>query len=220
MDILVIEDDPRLLNVVVRELRDEGYRVHGESNGLEGLHAAIDEPFDAIILDVMLPGIDGFEVLRRLRASEVATPVIMLTSKDRVRDRVEGLDLGADDYLTKPFELDELFARLRSTLRRAGGHAAPIINVGDVAIDLAAKRILKGGDPVMLTAYEYRLVETLVHRKGRVVERAFLSEKLSESFGDTVSNAVDVHLCNVRKKLGKEFVRTIRGLGYMVETHS
>ena len=219
MDILVIEDDPRLLNVVVRELRDEGYRVQSEGNGLDGLQVAQEGQFDAIILDIMIPGIDGCEVLRRLRASDDSTPVIMLTSKDRVKDRVEGLDLGADDYLTKPFELDELFARLRSVLRRAGGNAVSMVNVGDVTIDLSGKRVLRNGGNVILTAYEYRLVETLVHRKGRVVERTFLSEKLSESFGETLSNAVDVHMCNVRKKLGKNFVKTVRGLGYMVETH-
>ena len=148
MDILVIEDDPRLLNVVVRELRDEGYRVQSEGNGLDGLQVAQEGQFDAIILDIMIPGIDGCEVLRRLRASDDSTPVIMLTSKDRVKDRVEGLDLGADDYLTKPFELDELFARLRSVLRRAGGNAVSMVNVGDVTIDLSGKRVLRNGGNV------------------------------------------------------------------------
>ena len=219
MDILVIEDDPRLLSVVARELRDEGYRVQSERDGLIGLRVAKEGLFDAIILDVMIPGIDGCEVLRRLRASNHSTPVLMLTSKDQVKDRVKGLDLGADDYLTKPFELDELFARLRSVLRRAGGHAASTVKVGGVTVDLSAKQVLKDGSSVLLTAYEYRLVETLIHRKGRVVERTFLSEKLSEAFGETLSNAVDVHMCNVRKKLGKEFVKTIRGLGYMIENH-
>ena len=221
MRLLVIEDDPRLLNVIVREFTEEGYAVNGVSDGNEGLFEAQHTSYDAIILDVMLPGIDGWEILRRIREDKSTTPVLMLTSKDLTTDRVRGLDLGADDYLTKPFELDELFARVRSIIRRASSMASSIVEIGDIAVDLSARRVSKSGQPVELTAREYTLVEALAYRKGRVVEKAFLTEQLSDDFNEVnLSNMVEVHLCNVRKKLGKDFVRTVRGLGYIVEAQS
>ena len=221
MRLLVVEDNPRLLNVIVRELTEEGYSVNGVPNGNEGLFEARNTPYDAIILDVMIPGIDGWELLRRIREDKMTTPVLMLTSKDFTSDRVRGLDLGADDYLTKPFELDELFARVRSIIRRAGVTATSVIEIGNITVDLSARRVTKSGQPVELTAREYALVEALTYRKGKVVGKAFLTEQLSDDFNDiNLSNMVEVHLCNVRKKLGKDFVRTVRGLGYIVETQT
>lgn len=216
MRLLVIEDDPLLRHSLTEGLREEQYAVDAAADGPEGLAKASEAGYDAIILDGMLPGFDGWELLLRLRR-EKTTPVLMLTARDAVPDRIRGLDAGADDYLTKPFDFDELLARLRALIRRSSGGGTNTIEVGDIAIDTAAKLVHQDGDLVALTAREYRLVEYLALHRGCVVSRTELYEHLFDETEDTLSNLLDVHVSNVRKKLGAGFISTRRGHGYCIE---
>jgi two-component system OmpR family response regulator len=216
MRILIVEDEPDLLKGLTKALREEGYAVDAAPDGEEGLFKAIETAYDAIVLDVMLPKLDGFEVLEQLRAKR-ATPVLMLTARNRTPDRVRGLDTGADDYLAKPFDLDELLARLRALIRRSAGVASNTISAGDgVVIDVGTKTVTQRGKPVELTAREYSLVEFLTQRRGQVASRTELYEHLFDENDDTLSNLLDVHVSNIRKKLGADFIVTRRGLGYSV----
>jgi len=211
----VIEDDDDLRASLALALRDGGYAVDLASEGAEGLHKAAGSDYDAIVLDVMLPRLDGWEVLRRLRQVR-KTPVLMLTARDTAKDRVRGLDTGADDYLVKPFNLDELRARLRALIRRTAGRAGNVIAIGPVAVDLAARTVRRDGRYVALTAREYFLVEFLALHQGEVVTRTALYEHLFDEDDNTLSNLLDVHVSNVRKKLGSEFILTDRGHGYHI----
>lgn len=216
MRILVVEDEPDLLRGLARSLRDEGYAVDTADDGEDGLFKAESVNYDAVVLDVMLPRLDGWEVLRRLRATK-KTPVLLLTARDRTADRVRGLDTGADDYLVKPFDLSELLARLRALIRRSASEARSVIEIGDMCIDTAARTVTRGAEPVVLTAREYALVEYLSLHRGEVVTRTTLYEHLFDENDDTLSNLLDVHVSNVRKKLGHEFIATRRGHGYCIE---
>jgi DNA-binding response OmpR family regulator len=216
MRILVIEDEPELLAVVCRALREEGYAVDGAGDGEDGLFKARAWEYDVVILDLMLPGRDGWQVLEALR-KERKTPVLILTARDTVADRVRGLDDGADDYLVKPFALTELFARLRALIRRTAGHADSAMCIGDVVIDMRAQTVLRFGRRVPLTAREYALVELLALHRGRLVTRTMIYDHLFDENDDTMSNLVDVHVMNVRKKLGKDFITTRRGQGYVID---
>ena len=216
MRLLLIEDEPDLLLTVAQVLREEGYAVDTAETGNDGLMKALDTDYDAIVLDVMLPGLDGFEVLRRLRVRK-RTPVLMLTARTRTPDRVTGLDAGADDYLGKPFDLVELLARLRALIRRATGSASNVITSGDVVIDLGARRVSRGGVAVDLTAREYALVEHLMLHRGRVVTRTQLYEHLFDENESSLSNLLDVHVSNIRRKLGPDLITTRRGHGYSIE---
>ena len=216
MRILIVEDEPDLLRVLSRALREEHYAVDTAEDGDEGLYKAQTVDYDAIVLDVMLPGIDGFEVLRRLRLTK-QTPVLMLTARSRTTDRVHGLDTGADDYLAKPYDLDELFARIRALTRRASGIATNTIAIGSVRIDTGARTVRLGENVVALTAREYGLVEFLALHHGKVVTRTALYEHLFDEHDDSLSNLLDVHVSNVRKKLGHDFIATRRGHGYCIE---
>lgn len=216
MRLLVVEDEVDLLRGLVRALRDEGYAVDTSANGEDGLFKAESTDYDAVILDVMLPQLDGWEVLRRLRLRK-KTPVLMLTARDTSRDRVRGLDTGADDYLVKPFDLPELLARLRAIIRRSRGEANTVIELGDVRIDTAARKVARAGETVVLTAREYSLVEYLALHRGEVVTRTALYEHLFDENDESLSNLLDVHVSNVRKKLGHEFIVTRRGHGYSIE---
>ena len=218
MRVLVIEDEPDLLEVVSQLLREAGYAVDTAEDGDEGLFKAQSGQYDAIILDLMIPRVDGWTVLRKLRSAGQTVPVLVLTARDALPDRVRGLDCGADDYLTKPFELAELLARLRALIRRAAGKASPVIDVADVRIDTAARSVLKSGQPVPLTAREYSLVEFLALHRGELVTRSMIYDHLFDEDDDSLSNLVDVHVSNVRKKLGKDFISTRRGQGYVIET--
>ena len=211
----MIEDDDDLRASLALALRDGGYAVDLASEGAEGLHKAAGSDYDAIVLDVMLPRLDGWEVLRRLRQVR-KTPVLMLTARDTAKDRVRGLDTGADDYLVKPFNLDELRARLRALIRRTAGRAGNVIAIGPVAVDLAARTVRRDGRYVALTAREYFLVEFLALHQGEVVTRTALYEHLFDEDDNTLSNLLDVHVSNVRKKLGSEFILTDRGHGYHI----
>jgi two-component system OmpR family response regulator len=217
MRLLVVEDEPDLRSSLLTALRENGYAVDGAADGDEGLYKAEDADYDAIVLDVMLPGLDGWEVLRRLRQSK-KTPVLMLTARGSVRDRVQGLDSGADDYLAKPFDLTELLARLRALIRRAASQAQSRLEIGDVLIDVAARTVWRAGQPANLTAREYALVEFLALRRGAVVSRTTLYAHLFDENEDTLSNLLDVHVSNIRKKLGHEFITTRRGHGYCIES--
>ena len=186
-------------------------------SGEEALYKATEWDYDAIVLDVMLPVIDGFEVLKRLRKIK-RTPVLMLTARSKVDDRIHGLDSGADDYLAKPVDLNELAARVRALIRRAQGDATSLIDIGDVNIDTSARRLTKSGEPVVVTGREYALVEFLALRRGKIVTRTDLYEHLHDENDTPVSNLVDVHVSNLRKKLGADFIITHRGQGYCMGT--
>jgi two-component system, OmpR family, response regulator len=213
--VLVIEDEPDLLRALVQALREEGYAADQAVDGTEGLFKAEGCEYEAIVLDLMLPGIDGFEVLRRLRKTR-KTPVLILTARDGVGDRVKGLDAGADDYVLKPFALSELLARLRALIRRSAGMADPVIRIGDVAIDTRARTVTRDGVDVPLTAREYALVELLALYRGKLITRCVIYDQLFGDDDDTLSNVVEVHVSHIRKKLGKDFIQTRRGQGYQV----
>jgi two-component system OmpR family response regulator len=217
MRILVVEDEPRLLRSLAKALREEGYAVDTAEAGDDGLYKAENSDYDAIVLDVMLPRLDGWQLLERLRKRK-QTPVLMLTARDMTRDRVRGLDTGADDYLVKPFDLTELLARLRALIRRSAGQARSDIGVRDVIIDTRARWVTRAGQPVMLTAREYAILEYLALHRGEVVTRTELYEHLFDESDDTLSNLVDVHVFSIRKKLGPDLITTRRGQGYCIES--
>lgn len=215
MRVLVIEDEPDLLEALVQALREAGYAVDDAADGRDGLFKAAVTDYDAIVLDLMLPGMSGWDLLRELRKSK-STPVLILTARDTLPDRVRGLDAGADDYLTKPFELPELLARLRALIRRRAGQATVTIEIRDVIVDTSARTVRRAGQVVPLTPTEYALVELLALHRGKLVTRTMIYEHLFDEESDTFSNLVDVHVANVRRKLGKEFITTRRGEGYLV----
>lgn len=215
MRVLVIEDEPDLLEALGQALREAGYAVDEASDGRNGLFKAAGTDYDAIVLDLMLPGMSGWDLLRELRKSK-STPVLILTARDTLPDRVRGLDAGGDDYLTKPFELPELLARLRALIRRGAGQASAMIEIGDVTVNTADRTVRKAGQVVALTPTEYALVELLALHRGKLVTRTMIYEHLFDEDNDTLSNLVDVHVANVRKKLGKELITTRRGEGYQV----
>jgi two-component system OmpR family response regulator len=215
MRILVVEDEPDLLSVVMQALREEGYAVDGASDGREGLFKASSADYDALVLDLMLPLMDGWSLLRELRKTK-KTPVLLLTARDALPDRVRGLDAGADDYLTKPFELPELLARLRALIRRSAGAASSQITLGEIILDTNTRTASKAGEAIALTPREYALVEFLALHKGKLVTRSMIYDHLFDEDDDTLSNLVDVHVSNVRRKLGKEFITTRRGEGYFI----
>ncbi len=216
MRLLLVEDEPDLLAGLARALRKQGYAVDTATDGEDGLHKALTTEFDAIVLDVMLPIIDGWEILSRLRETK-STPVLMLTARDSTADRVRGLDTGADDYLVKPFDLPELFARLRAIIRRSVNRSKPAMDLGEVRIDSAARTVTRNGEPVTLTAREYVMLEYLALHRGEIVTRTDLYEHLFDETEATLSNILDVHVFNLRKKLGQELITTRRGHGYCIE---
>jgi two-component system OmpR family response regulator len=216
MRVLVIEDEPDLRRVVGQALREAGYAVDEAADGEEGLYKSTSWEYDALVLDLMMPRLDGWELLRRLRRTH-KTPVLILTARDGVNDRVRGLDSGADDYLVKPFDLVELLARLRALIRRAAGNAVAAIEIGEVVVDTAARVVRLGGSTLGLTAREYALVELLAQHRGQLITRSMIYEHLFDENDDSLSNLVDVHVSNVRKKLGKDFITTRRGQGYLID---
>jgi two-component system OmpR family response regulator len=216
MRLLLIEDEADLLASLAKALREEGYAVDTAAHGEEGLFKAEGTDYEVIVLDVMLPLMDGWEVLQRLRKSR-KTPVLILTARDAARDRVRGLDSGADDYLAKPFDLEELFARLRAIIRRSAGQAHNVIEIGNVVVHTAARQVTLSGSQVPLTAREYGLLEFLAMHRGETVTRTALYEHLFDEDDNTLSNLLDVHVSNLRKKLGAGLISTRRGHGYCIE---
>jgi two-component system, OmpR family, response regulator len=219
MRVLLVEDEVDLLSSLAKALREEGYAVDTATDGEEGLFKAGANEYDAVILDVMLPRLDGWEVLRMLRKQK-KTPVLLLTARDASRDRVRGLDIGADDYVIKPFDLEELFARLRAVIRRSARQASSELRIGEVVINMPARSVHRRGQPVTLTAREYALLEYLALHQGEVVTRTTLYEHLFDEDDNTLSNLLDVHVSNLRKKLGHDFITTRRGHGYSIEKGS
>jgi two-component system OmpR family response regulator len=215
MRLLVIEDEPDLLSGIVRALRAQGYSVDSAADGEEGLFKAEEVDYDAVLLDVMLPRLDGWTVLQRLRRTR-RTPVLMLTARDRSADRVRGLDTGADDYLVKPFDLPELLARVRALIRRGAQQPRPAIELGDLRLDQVARTVTHAGEPVTLTAREYLILEYLALHRGELITRSALYEHVFDETDDTLSNVIDVHISNLRKKLGHDLITTRRGLGYCI----
>ncbi|HQR22278.1 MAG TPA: response regulator transcription factor [Burkholderiaceae bacterium] len=218
MRILLVEDDAMIGESVADGLKAEGYAVDWVRDGKEAEVAVAATPYSLVVLDLGLPRRDGIEVLKSIRERRLDVPVLVMTARDTVRDRVRGLDAGADDYLVKPFDLDELTARTRALLRRAAGRAEPVIERGPLTINPASREVTWRGEAVPLSAREYALIAALAERPGVVLSRAQLEERLygwNEAVG---SNAVEVHIHNVRKKLGDGVIRNVRGLGYTLST--
>ncbi|PQO45165.1 response regulator transcription factor [Blastopirellula marina] len=216
MRVLVVEDDPDLLRGLSLALREERYAVDVAADGDDGLFKAESYDYDAIVLDIMLPGINGLQLLQQLRSTK-KTPVLLLTARDALSDRVDGLDQGADDYLVKPFELEELLARLRAIIRRGAGQANSLLSVGEVQVDTAAQVVTFQGEIVTLTAMEYRLIELLLLNQGVLVTRTMIYDSLFDENHDSLSNLVDVYISRLRAKFGSDFITTRRGQGYIVD---
>jgi len=217
MRALVIEDDPGIASLLRRGLEAQGWEVHNEYNGKNGLTTALDGGFQVILLDVMLPGLDGFQVCQHLRSAKVKTPILMLTAKDTVQDKVTGLDLGADDYLAKPFDLDELSARIRALLRRDRVHRTRVVKVHDLEIDSASHRVTRAGVELALSKREFDLLEALASKEGRVLTRDIIQNVVWAS-EPTYSNNVDAYIKLLRKKVDADhdvkLIQTVRGVGY------
>jgi two-component system, OmpR family, response regulator len=216
MRLLVVEDDQDLNRQIVKALEDAGYAVDRAFDGEEGHFLGDTEPYDAVILDVGLPKLDGITVLDRWRRAGRVMPVLILTARDRWSDKVMGFDSGADDYVAKPFHMEEVLARIRALLRRAAGHATSELSVGPVVLDTKSSRVSVSGMPVKLTSLEFRLLSYLMHHKGKVVSRTELVEHLYDQDFDRDSNTVEVFVGRLRKKLGVDVLHTIRGMGYTV----
>ena len=221
MRVLVVEDERTLANLIKEGLEEENFSVDVAYDGEEGLFLAENEPYDAIILDIMLPKIDGIEILRRVRDRGVKTPVLMLTAKSSVEDKVLGLDSGADDYLTKPFSFEELLARLRAVIRRAFGETENIVKVADLELNLNTHEVKRGGVKIELSSKEYALLEYLVLNRNKLLTRSQISEHIYDYEYDFDSNVIDVMIARLRKKIDKGFnkklIHTVRGAGYMIK---
>jgi two-component system OmpR family response regulator len=215
MRVLIVEDEPDLLGVLRQALCESGFSVDAASDGETGLCKAQQVDYDAIVLDLMLPRLHGGDVLRQLRLTK-RTPVLVLTARDAPADKVANLNRGADDYVTKPFVLDELIARLRALIRRASHHPAPVLRAGDVELDAAARTVRKQGERVDLAVKEYAILELLMLNQEKLVTRTMIYEHVYGEDDDTLSNVVDVYICNLRKKLGSDFIVTRRGEGYII----
>jgi two-component system OmpR family response regulator len=215
--LLVVEDDKILNKQIAVSLEQAGYVVDRAYDGEEGQFLGETEPYDAIILDLGLPILDGVSVLSAWRKQAIKTPVIILTARDRWSDKVQGFDAGADDYVTKPFHTEELLARVRALLRRAAGHASSELTCGPVRLDTRSGRVMIDGNAIKLTSHEYRLLAYLMHHTGRIVSRAELTEHLYDQDFDRDSNTIEVFIGRLRKKLGVDIIQTIRGLGYLVD---
>lgn len=216
MRLLVIEDDPDLNRQLVSALGDAGYAVDSAFDGEEGLYLGDTEPYDAVVLDIGLPKRDGISVLESWRRTRKTMPVLILTARDRWSDKVQGFDAGADDYVAKPFHMEEVLARLRALLRRATGHASSELSCGPVRLDTRSGRVSVNGSPVKLTSHEYRLLAYLMHHMGRVVSRAELVDHLYDQDFDRDSNTIEVFVGRLRKKLECDVIQTVRGLGYLL----
>jgi heavy metal response regulator len=223
MRLLIVEDEPKVARFVERGLREEGYAVDVAVNGEAGLDLALVHEHDLVILDVMLPKMDGFDVLEALRAAKRPCKVLMLTARDSVQDRVRGLDGGADDYLVKPFAFAELLARVRALLRRSGGGEAEpaTLRLADLVLDVKARKVTRAGRPVALSAREFAVLEHLLRHQGEVISRTRLSEQVWDQHFDSMTNVIDVTLYHLREKVDRGFssplIHTVRGVGYVLK---
>jgi two-component system OmpR family response regulator len=217
MRVLVVEDEVDLARGLRQVLEEDGYMVDVVGDGETAFVVAKGCDYDLILLDLMLPRRDGLAVLRALREEGKPVPVLIVTARDATAEKVRGLDLGADDYLTKPFEIDELLARVRALIRRAAGQSSPILKFGEIEIDTASGTVRKMGETVDVTAKEFALIELLARNSGKLVTRTMIYEHIYDENDDTLSNVVDVYISNLRKKLGKDLITTRRGQGYIID---
>ncbi|BCA31329.1 response regulator [Metapseudomonas otitidis] len=217
MRLLLVEDDPALGEGVRTGLRQEGYTIDWLQDGASALHALQTEEFDLVVLDLGLPRLDGIELLKRLRGGGATLPVLILTARDATEDRIAGLDAGADDYLVKPFDLNELKARLRALLRRSTGRATVLIEHAGITLDPSSQQVTYNGQTVVLTPKEYLLLHELLAQPGKVFTRERLTQLLYGWEEEAESNTLEVHIYHLRKKLFSELIRTVRGIGYLVE---
>ncbi len=216
MRLLLVEDEPGLARALVRGLTAEGFAVDVRADGASGLQQALDEAYDAVLLDVMLPRLNGYDVVRRMRAEGVWTPVLMISAKDGEHDQADGLDVGADDWLTKPFSFVVLVARVRALLRRGAPPRPAVLRAGRLALDPAARTVTRDGEPVELTTREFALLEYLVRHPGQVVSKGELRDHVWDAAATDGLNVVEVYVAYLRKKLGADLVETVRGAGYRV----
>ncbi len=220
MRLLLVEDEPKVASFVKKGLEAESYAVDVAADGEDGLHLATTEDYDLILLDILLPKLNGYEVLRGLRERDIRTPVLMLTARGALDDRVKGLDLGADDYLVKPFAFEELLARVRALLRRRSAAASPILRVGPIVMDPVAHKVTVHGRPLDLTAKEYALLEYLMRNEGAACTRAMIAQHVWDINFDTYTNLIDVFINHLRKKLQahgcERMIQTVRGVGYVL----
>jgi len=222
MKVLVVEDEPLLASTLAIGLRAEGCVVVGSSNGVDGLAQAVDDDFDVIVLDIMLPGLSGYEVLRRMRARDVWTPVLMLTAKDGEYDQTDAFDLGADDYLTKPFSFLVLVARLRALVRRSAPQRPPVLTAGSLSLDPGLRTVERDATPITLTPREYGLLEYLMRNKDTVVTKTEILRNVWDAHYEGADNVVEVYVGYVRRKIdipfGTNTIQTVRGIGYKLES--
>jgi len=217
MRVLVVEDEARIRSFIEKGLRAEGFAVDTAGNGEDALLAALTTSYHAIVLDIMIPGRDGLSVLRKIRRHQINTPVILATARDALEDKLSGLDLGADDYLAKPFHIDELTARLRAIIRRTGGGGLNLLETGDIRLNLATREVHANGNPIELTQREFNLLALLMRSRGRVYTRTQILESVWNYDFDPNTNLVDVYIKRLRQKLGpdtKPRIETVRGVGY------
>jgi two-component system OmpR family response regulator len=217
MRVLLVEDEVDLAHALARALADAHFAVDVSHDGEDALHKALEIDYDAIVLDILLPGRDGREILSTLRERGRRTPVLLLTALDALDDRVQGLNRGADDYLTKPFVVEELVARLNALIRRSTGDPSPVLELGPVRVDLVARRVYRDGQEVELTGREFGILRLLAQQRGQVVPRTAISEHLYADDSELMSNAIDVHVAALRRKLGSDIIQTRRGLGYLID---
>ena len=217
MRILIVEDDQDLRRQLCTAFEEAGYAVDSAGDGEEGHYLGDCEPYDAVVLDIGLPQMDGITVLENWRRDGRDMPVLILTARDRWNDKVSGIDAGADDYVTKPFHVEEVLARVRALIRRAAGHAASTIRCGEIELDTRLSRVALAGNPVKLTSHEFRLLSYLMHHQGKVLSRTELTEHLYDQDFDRDSNTIEVFVGRLRKKLGAGAIETVRGLGYRLQ---
>ena len=221
MRVLVVEDEEKILSFLRKGLRESGYTVDAATNGTEGLQMALNREYDLIILDIMLPGIDGWKVMERLRDAKKEVPVLFLTARDTVQDRIKGLELGADDYLIKPFAFSELIARMRTILRRGPIKSSETVRIGDLELDFTAHRATRSGKRLDLTPKEFALLSLLARRSGEVMTRVRIAERIWDVDFQSETNVVDVHMRRLRAKVDdpfeKKLIHTVRGVGYVLE---
>ena len=225
MRILLVEDDLKIASFIIKGLRAAGYAVDHAADGEEGLHLALTEPYDTAIIDIMLPKLDGLALIEIMRKEKVNTPVIILSAKDSIDDRVKGLQTGGDDYLTKPFAFSELLARVQALIRRAGGISEPTqLNVGDLSINLLTREVTRGGGKIELQPLEFSLLEYLVRNKGRIVSKTMIMEHVWDYNFDPQTNVVEVRISRLRDKIDrrvdKKLIHTVRGVGYVLKETS
>ncbi|MBI5057438.1 MAG: response regulator transcription factor [Nitrospirae bacterium] len=221
MRILVVEDEKKIADFIKRGLKEEGYSVDIASDGEEGHFRATTEKYDMVILDLMLPKIDGISLCRKLREEKILTPILILTARDTVKDKVQGLDSGADDYLTKPFAFEELLARIRALLRKRDSYETTKLQTGDLVLDLLNHKVTRSGEEIELTVKEYALLEYLMRNAGTVVTRTMISEHVWDVNFDTYTNVIDVYINYLRNKIDKghknKLIQTLRGRGYILK---